>query len=95
MDSIEDDCVAELVQEPAAVMDAPAGPSAQAIEVIDDWRLDEIAGLADKAASFWVSIREAAIRQEPMTVSVHFRQARLVTYSVYLILQDFAREAGQ
>ena len=95
MDSIEDDCVAELVQEPAAVTDAPDGPSAQALDVVDDWRLDDIADLADKATSYWVSIREAAIRKEPMTVSVHFRQARLVAYSVHLILQDFAREAGQ
>ena len=51
---------------------------------------DEIEQLADKAASIWRSIAEASFRGEAMTIAVHLRQARLMTFHVHEIVKQFS-----
>lgn len=58
---------------------------------LDPLLFDEIEELADKAASIWRSIAEASFRGEAMTVAVHLRQARLVTFHVHEIVKQFGR----
>ncbi|MFZ0601400.1 MAG: hypothetical protein WAN05_08585 [Roseiarcus sp.] len=58
---------------------------------LDPLLFDEIEQSADKAASIWRSIAEAAFRRDAMTVAVHLRQARLVTFHVHEIVKQFGR----
>ncbi len=66
-------------------------------DALDPMLFDEIEQLADKAASYWRSIAEAAARGEAMTIAVHLRQARLVTFHVHEIVKQFGdnREAAR
>jgi hypothetical protein len=41
------------------------------------------------AGSFWRSIAEAASRGEAMTVAVHLRQLRLITFAVHELVKQF------
>jgi hypothetical protein len=56
---------------------------------LDPLLFDEIEQSADRAASIWRSIAEASFRGDAMTVAVHLRQARLVTFHVHEIVKQF------
>ena len=58
---------------------------------LDPLLFDEIEHTAEKAASIWRSIAEASFRGDAMTVAVHLRQARLVTFHVHEIVKQFGR----
>jgi hypothetical protein len=58
---------------------------------LDPLLFDEIEQIADKAASIWRSIAEASFRGDAITVAVHLRQARLVTFHVHEIVKQFGR----
>lgn len=60
-------------------------------DALDPLLFDEIEQLADKAASYWRSIAEASFRGDAMTVGVHLRQVRLVTFHVHEIVKQFGR----
>jgi hypothetical protein len=53
------------------------------VDALDCIRFEEIAELAERAASYWISIREAADRRERLTVETHCRQVRLVTLAAF------------
>jgi hypothetical protein len=63
---------------------------------LDPLLFDEIEQSADRGTSIWRSIAEASFRGDAMTVAVHLRQARLVTFHVHEIVKQFGRgsEAG-
>ena len=50
---------------------------------------DEIEQSVDRAASIWRSIAEASFRGDTVTVAVHLRQVRLVTFHVHEIVKLF------
>lgn len=77
-------------------MIAPATEStAGALSLADDRAFAEIEDLADKAASYWVSVREAAYRREAVALAIPLRQARLVTReAVEIAATIFAKGAG-
>jgi|ERR1700722_8393982 hypothetical protein len=50
---------------------------------------DDIEQSADRAASIWRSIAEASFRGDAMTVAVHLRQVRLVTFHVHELVKQF------
>lgn len=58
---------------------------------LDPLLFDEIEQSADRAASIWRSIAEASFRGDTMTVAVHLRQARLVTFHVQEIVKQLGR----
>jgi hypothetical protein len=53
------------------------------VNAVDALRFDAIADLADLAASYWLSIREAAKRGEKLTCEVHCRQVAAVTRETF------------
>lgn len=72
----------------------PPSPAAKA--AVDDVVFAEIEELADKAASYWRSVREAAFRRERLTVAVHLKQVRLITLStVQNLKMTSAEEPGE
>jgi hypothetical protein len=56
---------------------------------LDPLLFEEIEQCADRAASIWRSIGEASFRGDVMTVAVHLRQARLLTFHVHEIVKQF------
>jgi hypothetical protein len=58
-------------------------------DALDPLLFDEIEQLADKAASYWRSLAEASFRGDAMTIAVHLRQVRLVTFHVHEIVKQF------
>ncbi len=56
---------------------------------LDPLLFDEIEQSADKAASIWRSIAEASFRGDAITVAVHLRQVRLVTFHVHELVKQF------
>jgi hypothetical protein len=58
-------------------------------DALDPLLFDEIQQLADRAASYWRSIAEAGARGEAMTIAVHLRQVRLVTFHVHEVVNQF------
>ena len=60
-------------------------------DALDPLLFEEIEQSADKAASIRRSIAEASFRGDAMTVAVHLRQARLVTFHVQEIVKQFGR----
>jgi hypothetical protein len=56
---------------------------------LDPLLFDEIEQSADRAASIWRSIAEASFRGDAMTVAVHLRQVRLVTFHVHELVRQF------
>jgi hypothetical protein len=62
-------------------------------DALDPLLFDEIEQLADKAASYWRSIAEAGARGEAMTIAVHLRQVRLVTFRVHEIVKQFGADS--
>jgi hypothetical protein len=65
------------------------GERSSAEAALDPALLDEIERAADKAASYWRSLAEASFRGDVMTVAVHLRQVRLVTFHVHEIVKQF------
>jgi len=59
----------------------PSGPDL--VAALDYVRLDAIAELAHLAASYWISIREAAERGERVTIETHCRQVAAVTREAF------------
>lgn len=57
---------------------------------LDPPLFDDIEQLADRAASYWRSIAEAGARGETMTIAVHLRQVRLVTFHVHELVKQFS-----
>ena len=57
------------------------------VAALDFLRFDEIAGLADRAASYWRSIAEAAERGEHLTIVRHCRQASAVTCEAFELVR--------
>jgi hypothetical protein len=51
--------------------------------LFDDDRFDGIVEFADKAISYWLSIREAAYRRELATLNLHCPQIRILTLAVF------------
>ena len=49
---------------------------------------------ADRAASYWRSIMEAAHRGETLTCAIHPRQVRLLTFSTVQTLKALIKESG-
>ena len=58
-----------------------ASPSVS--DALDYARLNAVAELADLAASYWISVREAADRGERLTIEVHCRQVAAVTREAF------------
>jgi len=62
--------------------------------VCDDDRLAAIEEFADKAASYWRSIAEAAYRGDRLTVAVHCRQVAAVTREAFQAVKTLGAETG-
>jgi hypothetical protein len=62
--------------------------------VCDDERFAAIEEFADKAASYWRSIAEAAYRRDRLTVEVHCRHVGLVTREAFQTVKTLGVEAG-
>jgi hypothetical protein len=58
-------------------------PPPRALDVYDVDRFAAIEEFADKAASYWRSIGEAAYRADLFTVEIHCRQVRLLTLGAF------------
>jgi hypothetical protein len=69
---------------------APAAPPA-VDAALDSARLEELARLAELAASYWRSIALAAERGEVLTATVHCRQVAGVTREAFSIVKAFGR----
>ena len=54
-------------------------------EALDFVRLDELARLAERAASYWRSVALAAERGEALTVTVHCKQIAAVTREAFAL----------
>lgn len=74
---------------------ADAKASASVVGALDYVRLDAIAELAHLAASYWISIREAADRGERPTIDVHCRQVAAVTREAFAIVKSLGSEDAQ
>jgi hypothetical protein len=61
---------------------------------LDRIRFDEIAELAERAASYWQSIALAADRGERLTVETHCRQVAVVTRETFSIVKSLGSEAA-
>jgi hypothetical protein len=78
-------------------MNAPhtdAVPSPAAVAVCDDDRFEAIWEFADKAASYWRSIAEAAYRGDRLTLETHCRQVRFLTLATFQTVKELGGEAG-
>jgi hypothetical protein len=62
---------------------------------LDAVRLDEIARLAELAASYWHSIALAADRGNRLTVVTHCRQVASVTREAFAIVKTLGSEEVQ
>lgn len=71
----------------------PHGELAQALDVA---RLDELARLAELAASYWHSVALAADRGDALTVTVHCKQVAAVTREAFALARTLgSSEVGQ
>jgi hypothetical protein len=73
-----------------ALDEADCAADSPPAHALDPLLFDEIEELADRTASHWRSIAEAASRGEAMTIAVHLRQARLVTFAVHQHVKAFS-----
>jgi len=71
-----------------------AEPSTDARAFADDRAFAEIEDLAERCASYWRSVAEAAFRREPVAMAVPLRQARLVTREVVEIAATIFAEGA-
>jgi hypothetical protein len=62
---------------------------------LDYVRFDEIANLAERAASYWQSIALAANRGERLTVETHCRQVAAVTREAFSIVKSLGSEEAE
>jgi hypothetical protein len=60
--------------------------SAGTEDALDFVRRDEIAQLADRASSYWQSIKLAADRGDTLTVAVHCKQVAAVTREAFALV---------
>ena len=65
-----------------------AAPAPVALDVHDDDRFAAIEEFADKAASYWRSIGEAAFRADLPTLETHCRQVRLLTLATFQTVKE-------
>ena len=59
---------------------------------LDSVRFDAIAEMADLAASYWLSVREAAERGERLTIEVHCKQVAAVTREAFATVKALGAE---
>lgn len=59
---------------------------------LDYGRFDAIAELADLAASYWISVREAAARSERLTLETHCRQVAAVTREAFATVKTLGSQ---
>ena len=62
---------------------------------LDPLLFEEIEQSADRAASIWRSIAEASFRGDVMTVAVHLRQVRLLTFHVHELVKQFGSSSQE
>jgi hypothetical protein len=71
----------------------PQKASPQAVDcALNDLRLDEIARLADLAASYWRSVSLAAERGETHLLALHCKQVSAVTREAFALAREVAAE---
>jgi hypothetical protein len=63
------------------------------VAACDDDRYAAIEEFADRAASFWRSIAEAAYRGDRLTVEIHCRQVAAVTRTAFATVKQLGGEA--
>jgi hypothetical protein len=66
---------------------SPSKPPPAADAALDFIRFEEVARLAERAASYWQSIALAAERGEARTVTVHCRQVADVTREAFAVVK--------
>jgi hypothetical protein len=59
-------------------------------DVADGLAFVEVEDLADRAQSYWASIMHAAHRGDRMTVAIHLKQVRLLTFSCVQVVKAIA-----
>jgi hypothetical protein len=70
---------------PAPASNAADSPGLAA--ALDPLRFDAIAEFAGLAASYWLSIEQAAMRQEQLTIETHCRQVSAVTRQAFSVVK--------
>jgi hypothetical protein len=70
----------------------PSDAPAAAVDAADFVRFEETARLARLNASYWTSISLAAERGERLTLTVHVKQAVLVTRSVLAVIKELGAQ---
>jgi hypothetical protein len=68
----------------------PSEPPPAADAALDFIRFEEVARLAERAASYWKSIALAAERGEVRTVTVHCNQVRDVTREAFAMVKTLS-----
>jgi hypothetical protein len=68
---------------------------AEITAALDYSRFDQIAELAEKAASYWHSVALAADRAERLTIEVHCRQVAAVTREAFATVKALGSEAAE
>ncbi len=74
---------------------APAAASPSLTDALDCNRFDEIAELAERAASYWASIALAADRGERLTVTVHCKQVAAVTKEAFATVKELGSQEAE
>jgi hypothetical protein len=69
-----------------------SGPVQTIVAALDFGRFDEIASMAERAASYWLSIGLAAERNDALTVIVHCRQVAAVTREAFALVKELGQE---
>jgi hypothetical protein len=65
-------------------------------DALDVGRFDRLAELAELAASYWRSVALAADRGDALTVTVHCKQAAVVTREAFALVRTLgSSEVGQ
>ena len=71
-------------------------PRETIVNALDVARLDELARLAELAASYWHSVALAADRGDDLTVTVHCKQVAVVTRGAFALARTLgSSEVGQ
>jgi hypothetical protein len=73
-----------------------SAPALQSLAAALDYgRFDAIAELAHLAASYWISIREAADRGERLPIEVHCRQVAAVTRETFATVKALGSQEAE
>lgn len=72
--------------------DGPVTREATLADALDVARLDELARLAELAASYWRSVALAADRGDALTVTVHCKQIAAVTRDAFTVAKSLGSE---